>query len=274
MKKTDTVAKTYSYLWNKEKESRILPDSHHYDKLQEIVPFSIVEGNLGIDAGCGNGYDLRLMALKYPDVKFVGLDVSDGIYNARKNCEGLRNVYFVKGSLLDMPFKGKVFDFAYSFGVIHHTSEPSRCIVELERVLSEKSVLTVYLYEEHNDNPVKYYPLILIRFIRRLSARLPKRLLYFLCVLLSPFIFITFSIPAKILSFFKRTKRFSDKIPFNFAKGPFSVVGDLYDRFGAPIEHRYSREGVMNLFNEAAFKDVQVVKLQDTAGWVGWGRSS
>ncbi|OGW75342.1 MAG: hypothetical protein A2Z72_08445 [Omnitrophica bacterium RBG_13_46_9] len=272
MSKTDETARTYSYLWGKERERGVLPESHHYNKLQEVVPFPIVSGTSGIDAGCGNGYDLRLMALKYPDVNFVGLDISDGIYNAKKNCEGIDNIQFIKGSLLNLPFKDGVFDFAYSFGAIHHTPKPERSFIELGRVLNKGSAFIAYLYEKHEDNPLKRFPLMVVWFLRLFSTKIPKKILYVLCMLLSPLVYLLFSVPAKVLALSERTKRFSGKMPFNFARGPFSLTGDLYDRFGAPIEYRYSRKEVIDLFDNASFKDIQVTKLKDTAGWVGWGK--
>ena len=273
MKKTDTVAKTYSYLWDKEKKGNILPDSHHYNKLQGVVPFSIVSGFRGIDAGCGNGYDLRLMALKYPNVNFIGVDISNGIFNAKENCRGLKNVHFVKGSLLNLPFKSRVFDFAYSFGAIHHTPNPRACFSELRNALNKESYLTVYLYEKHENSPTKYLSLMVVKAIRFISAKMPKNILYAFCILFSPIIFLLFSLPAKIFRLSKKTEKFADKIPFNFAKDPFSLARDLYDRFGAPIEHRYSRQEMIDLFKNASFKNIDVTKLKDTAGWVAWGKS-
>ena len=271
MKKVTETAKTYSFLWNKERTGGRRPDSHHCDKMQGVVPFSIVSGKLGVEGGCGNGYDLRIAALRYPDTDFIGIDISDGIYNAKKNCEGLANIRFVKASLTDLPFKQGIFNFAYSYGVIHHTPAPERCFEEFGRILDVGSRLTVYLYEKHEDNPLKRYLLIPVTFIRLITSRLPKKLLYVLCLLSAPLIFLVFSVPARALSIFKATKWISDKIPFNFATGPFSLTGDLYDRFGAPIEYRYNKEEMKDFFNKASFKDINVTKLKDIAGWVAWG---
>jgi ubiquinone/menaquinone biosynthesis C-methylase UbiE len=274
MQKTDKTAKTYGYLWKKETESNILPDSHHYDRLQGVVPISIVEGMRGIDAGCGNGYDLRLMASQHPGVTFVGLDVSDGIYGARKNCEGLPNVYFVKASLLALPFKEDSFDCAYSYGVIHHTPRPDRCFRELGRILRTNAPCTVSLYEKHEENPMKHAAVSFVSLVRALTVRMPKRLLYAMCLILSPVVFILFTVPARLFGLFKKTHPVSEAIPFNFAKTPFSLVGDLYDRFGAPIEHRFSKDEILRLFGDASFREAGTTKLKDTAGWIGWGRAS
>ena len=274
MRKNFDTEKTYGFLWNKEKSDKRLPETHHYDKLQEVTPFNIVSGKRGIEAGCGNGYDLRILAIRYPKVDFFGIDISDGIRNAKEICKGLKNVYLVKASITHLPFKKEVFDFAYSYGVIHHTTSPFGCFAELNNVLKEDSKLTVYLYEKHEKNPAKYYMLIFVKLVRVFSSRLPKKILYGICFILSPFVFVLFSLPSKLLSLFSSTKPFSDKIPFNFAKGPFSLTGDLYDRFGAPIEHRYSKKETENLFEEAHFGHTSITRAKNIAGWVAWGKKT
>jgi len=273
MQKIRATEKTYSFLWNKEKQEGRLPEKHHYNKLQEVVPFSIVQGSIGIDAGCGNGYDLRIMAKKHPAIHFIGVDISDGIFNARRACNGLSNVSFVKASLLSLPFKEKIFDFAYSFGAIHHTPDPQGCFMELSRALNLNSKLIVYLYEKHEKNLFKRCVLALVRPVRLVTTRMPKKLLFILCAFLSPIVFILFSVPARVFGLFKATKKISDNVPFNFAGGPFSLTGDLYDRFGAPIEHRYSLQEVRSIFEKSKFYDIEVTKISDTAGWVAWGRT-
>lgn len=270
-KKSAQTQNIYSFLWNKERKSGRLPASHHYDKLEGVAPFSIVRGKLGLEGGCGNGYDLRILASKYPDVDFVGVDISDGIYNAKNNCEGLKNVFLIKASLTELPFKRGVFDFAYSYGVIHHTPSPRNCFNELQRMLSAGSKLIVYLYEKHEDRPFKRCALVLVKLIRLISTKLPKKLLYVLCAFFSPFVYILFSLPAKFFSRFSATKKIGEGIPFNFATGPFSLTRDLYDRFGAPIEYRYNERETRDLFEKALFRDIGTAKIKDTAGWVAWG---
>ena len=100
---------------------------------------------------------------------------------------------------------------------------------------------------------------------------MPKGVLYALSWVLSPFVFLTFTVPSKIMNKFTATKAIASKMPFNFGTGPFSLRGDLYDRFGAPIEHRFSRDAMGELFAECGFSNVHITRLADTAGWVGWG---
>ena len=70
---------------------------------------------------------------------------------------------------------------------------------------------------------------------------------------------------------FKLTRRIAENTPFNFGTGPFSLRGDIYDRFGAPVEYRFSRQAVLDMFGECGFSNARVTRLYNTAGWVAWG---
>jgi len=77
---------------------------------------------------------------------------------------------------------------------------------------------------------------------------------------------------SKILRKVKFTKKISEEMPFNFGDSPFSLAGDLYDRFGAPVEQRFSRKEVNNMFEKCGFSGINITRLIATAGWVTWGR--
>ena len=264
IKETD---KTYSLLWNEEG----LPDCH-YEKMQEVIPEKIVTGKIGLEVGCGSGVDVKAMAEKYPDTEIVTFDISDGVYTASRLTKRLANVHVLRASALKLPFRNKVFDFCYSFGVIHHTPDPNKCFSEISKVLKNDGKAFFYLYDDHSDNVWKKYPLKVVTVIRKVSSKLDKRILYFISIAASPFVFMLFTIPAKVLRYFPATKRLSDYIPFNFGNGPFSLWGDIYDRFGAPIEFRFNKKTLGALLEKNGFSDIQFTKLKTSAGIVSWSK--
>ena len=98
---------------------------------------SWLDGKSILDAGCGNGrYSYALSKLGAKDV--VGIDMSEtNLEDANKRLserkrEGLS---FVCGSVLDMPFENESFDFVFSNGVLHHTTDLKQGLRELLRVL-------------------------------------------------------------------------------------------------------------------------------------------
>lgn len=270
MQSIKETEKTYSVLWKK--SGADLPvERWHFDAMQRVIREPIVRGNIGIEVGSGCGYDTHIMASRNKNTVIVSMDISDGIYKTKEYTKNLKNVFAVKGSALAIPVKGSIFDFAYSFGVLHHTPDPRKGLEEIARVLRKGCPAFLYLYEDHDENLIKYLAVSVLRFVRFFTTRIPKKLLYLLSWLFSPFVFFTFSVPSKFLRLFGPTKTLASKIPFNFGTTPLSLQGSIYDRFGAPIEYRFGRNETRRMFEEYGFYNITVTRLVDTAGWVVWG---
>jgi len=269
----DNIVKTkknYSFLWTR--DSDILPQNRwHFNSMQEVINESIVRGITGIDVGSGCGYDTYIMAKNNPSVRIVSLDLSDGVYSCKGLTSAFRNVMIIKSSVLDTPIKDDIFDFAYCYGVLHHTSDPTRGLREIRRILKKDAPVFLYLYEDHSDNAIKYFGVKIVTLIRKITIRIPTRLLYFISCLVSPFIVLVFSYPAKLFRRFKLTYGLYEKMPFNFGNGLFSLRGDIFDRLGTPIEHRFSKKEVVIMLSSCGFYNVSITKLKDTAGLVVWG---
>lgn len=267
---TERTSKIYGYLWTSDR-SKGPPERYHYHRMQEVIPNQIVQGQKGIDLGCGNGYDIYAMAKLNPDVKFFGIDVSDGIFVARRIIKDLDNIFLVAASAEALPFKDGCLDFGYSYGVLHHLPNPEVGFSELTRIIRENGGVFLYLYEDHRTNSFKSMALKGVNFIRRYTTRLSPESLYLLCLLLSPLVIVVFTWPSRMLARFKFTKGLANRIPFNFGKGLFSVRADLFDRFGAPVEHRFNEKQIRELFSSYGYSKVSLAKMKDVAGWVAWG---
>lgn len=266
IKKTEDV---YGFLWRglENKSS----GKWHYNNMQEAIKEPIVRGEKGVDIGSGCGYDTFIMAKKNPSVKIFSLEISDGVFAIKKLTRGLNNVWVIKGSALNIPLADNALDFAYSFGVLHHTPDPESAVREIFRVVKKSAPVYLYLYEDHSENRVKCTFLKIIKLLRIITVRLPEKFLYSLSFLASPFVIILFTLPSMFLKKFRITQPLSERIPFNFGRSLFSLTGDLYDRFGAPIEHRFSRKEIFDLLNRNGFANISVTRMRSAAGWVTWG---
>lgn len=263
----EKTKKTYGFLWTR-REDKTVPPRWHFNEMQELFRESIVRGSRGLEIGTGRGYDTSIMARSNPRAHIVGIEISDGVYEAGRLAAAIPNASFVKASALELPLKDKSFDFAYSFGVLHHTPSPVKALQEICRVIKNGAPVFLYLYEDHSENKVKYYCVKVTNLLRKITTRLSPRILYGLCVIISPFIIILFSYPARLLRQCNATKSVADKMPFNFGTHLFSVAPDLYDRLSVPIELRFSRKEISDLFEKNGFRDVEIKRFEAKAGWV------
>ena len=142
------------------------------------------------------------------------------------------------------------------------------------RVLKPEARFFLYLYEDHRDYFIKYYPLKLVSFLRRMSTQLTPKHLELLSTILSPLIVLFFSWPSRMLNKIPMTRKLARKIPFNFGTGLFSLRGDLYDRFAAPYEHRFHKQQLIDIFTKLHCKDLFFSKLEKNAGWVVSGQKN
>ena len=99
-----------------------------------------------LDAGCGSGrYSQALKTLGSAMV--TGVDISpNSVEFAERRNRHPDTVKYVTGSVLDLPFDDDSFEFGFSNGVLHHTTDTLKGLSELSRVLQKGSYCWLYLY--------------------------------------------------------------------------------------------------------------------------------
>ncbi|ANE33464.1 SAM-dependent methyltransferase [Campylobacter hyointestinalis subsp. lawsonii CCUG 27631] len=86
------------------------------------------------DAGCGLGYKAKWFADLSPKSIVIGMDFSDASRIAAKNYKDIKNLYFIKGDIADIPFKDASIDYVSCDQVIMHTQVPENTFKELVRI--------------------------------------------------------------------------------------------------------------------------------------------
>lgn len=75
--------------------------------MQEVIPEKIVRGSLGLEIGCGGGWDTHIMAKGNPSIKFISMDISDGVYLATEVNQNLKKCLYYKGVCYSNSLKGQ-----------------------------------------------------------------------------------------------------------------------------------------------------------------------
>jgi SAM-dependent methyltransferase len=136
-------------------------------------------GKKVLEAGCGMGKYVRVIASQSAEL-VVGLDASDSVERACEITRSLPNVLIVQGDIFHPPLRG-AFDFAYSVGVLHHTSAPRQAFLSVAGLVRPGGEMAVWLYPHARDA----LPLLLEiwheRLVRPLTSHLPHERLERLC---------------------------------------------------------------------------------------------
>lgn len=256
-----STARYFGYMWG-EQAARVAPPQqvspYHLHAMHEALAAPPLEG-LILDAGCGEGIDLAMVALS-PDCEVIGVELSSGgVATSLARTEGLARAHVVQGNLLRLPLASEIFDAAYSYGVVHHTPDPAGAIREIARTMKPGATLLYYVYEDFSDRSWLWrLALALANSVRVITTRLPPPVLMRACRMLSPVVYVLLTLPA-------RRFRWARRFPYRHGTTPTSMSGDLYDRLSAPIEKRYSKEGAASL---ASSSGLRVVRVAQQRGWM------
>jgi SAM-dependent methyltransferase len=257
---TDTAA-YFGYMWGEQADKvapPTTPTPYHLAAMQEALGAPPFDG-LILDAGCGEGIDLAMVALD-PRCEAIGVELSDGgVATSVARTRGLERAHVVQGDLLKIPLADDTFDGAYSYGVVHHTPDPPRAVREIARTLKPGAPLLLYVYEDFSDRSLAWrVALALANSVRVVTTRLPPALLMRICRMLSPVVYVLLTLPS-------RHFRWARRFPYRHGTTPWSMSGDLYDRLSAPIEKRYSRDGAADLAGAAG---LHVERVASQRGWM------
>ena len=196
-----------------------------------------------LDAGCGSGrWSYALASL---GAKVVAVDFSDAaVEETRRVTDGVGEVDVIQSSLFTLPFRPEQFDFAVSWGVLHHTPNTARAFHTIAPLVRPAGRLHVMIYERRS--PIKVVGTELLRMILR---RLPAETRYRFCEKLI--------IKNRLL--FHLLRGLVACIPSADLNGDLEAETaqfGLYDWYSPLYNHLHSVTEVRGWFHHAGFEDI------------------
>ena len=215
-----------------------------------------------LDAGCGEGIDLASVVLSDP-CRAVGVEISDGgVAASAARIAGSAGARVIQGDVLALPFAAASFDGAYSYGVVHHTIDPDAAVREIARTVKSGGTMLFYVYEDFSTRGVAWRATLgAINVVRQFISGMSPVNIRRLCSLMAPAVYLTCTLPSRVFP--------SVRFPYPASQNPTirSLVPDLYDRFAAPIERRYSEIAARRLAEQAG---CAVRASAYVRGWAVW----
>lgn len=223
----------------------------------DIVSEKMLNNNsLVLDIGTGSGRWAKYVS---PRAKFIeAIDPGDAVFSAIHFLKPCSNIRITQASVSDIPFADHSFDFIFSLGVFHHLPDTEAALASAVKKLKPGGYFLIYLYYSLDNRGIAY------RLLFRLSAllRMPVSLLPSvfkkkICDLIALFVYLPLVTIVRIM---KKVfgGHFWKKLPLSYyADKTFWVMrNDALDRFGTPLEKRFSKKEIKNMMEKAGLKEI------------------
>jgi len=180
-------AASFGFQWNRHPRTQYdrgsMGVSESFLRSIGLTP-ELVAGKTVLDAGCGSG--------RYSDVlerwgaRVIALDLSIAVDACQANL-GTRAVTVLQADLMRPPLEPQSVDVAVSVGVLHHTPDAAEAFRQVARLVKPGGSMWVWFYEAYGDHSLRMQ---LSMLYRRVTSRMPARLLYVLCHLSVPWYYL------------------------------------------------------------------------------------
>jgi SAM-dependent methyltransferase len=152
----------------------------HHDELYkdqflkwiEPVEPAFFSGKVILEGGCGKGRHTELAA-KWGARAIIGVDLSEAVESAFATVRDLENTHIVQADIYQLPFP-RVFDYAFSVGVLHHLPDPRKGFKSLASKVKPGGSLSAWVYGAENNEWITRY---VSPVRRKLTSRLNPRVL-------------------------------------------------------------------------------------------------
>ena len=193
------------------------------------------------------------------------MDISEAVGAAYNNLKRFENVHVIQGDIYNPPLK-PLFHMVYCIGVIQHLPEPGRGFSSLAELMKPGGRFFVWVYGKR----VGVYRTI--DLLRKITTRLPMRVLYPLTFILNIVSHIFFSWPFKILRSTPGCKKLAGLWPFTrYADLPLRAgQADWFDRLSVPSTVYFSKENVEDWYDQARLMSAKIMS-RDGIGWCALG---
>jgi SAM-dependent methyltransferase/uncharacterized protein YbaR (Trm112 family) len=260
----ERTAQGFGYQWN-EFSTMLDYYKENFEHYFEGFPADFFKGKLVLDAGCGMGRHSYYAAVS--GARVIGMDLSSAVDAAYHNNRVHENSHFLQGDVYNIPLKEESFDLVYSLGVMHYLPDPEEGFRQLLRFVKLGGRVHIYVYHKLEQRPVSHKLLLaLVTQVRRITPKIPYPMLKRICLAWAAMFYLGLILPARVMKKIPGLGPLANRIPLHrYSDSPFSsIYKDTFDRFSPPLEHRFSRQEIVQLFRKHGLTDISAL------GGSGW----
>lgn len=252
-----TVA-SFSDEWSRFDQSALSQDelSHLFDCYFRIFPWRAIPADaVGFDMGCGSGRWAKLVAPRVGSLTCIDAS-AEALAVAREALASDDNVRFIHASVDDVALANGSQDFGYSLGVLHHLPDTESALRACVELLKPGAPFLLYLYYRFDNRPLWFR--VLWRsseMLRQVVCRLPPRAKNLVTDALALIVYLPLARSAGLCRWLGVETR---NFPLQFYSDAsfYTMRTDSRDRFGTPIERRFTRHEIRAMMERSGCCDI------------------
>ena len=246
---SDAYTESFSFEWNLHRKTQLdsatSRESEDTFRVKTGLSPEEVAGRLVLDVGCGMGRFADVISRWGGDV--IGIDLSRAVEAAQANLSGRENVRILQADLFCLPFRPGTFDIVYSLGVLHHTPNCEKAFRQIVPLVRPGGRLCVWVYGPTGPG------VRVSQLYRRVTVRMPRRLLYLLCHLAVPWYYVC-RLP--LIGPLLRTL-----LPIRLHPNPDWRVLDTFDWYSPMYQSLHTFPEVYRWFTSERFTDIHLLEF-------------
>ena len=223
-----------------------------------------------LEGGCGKGRHTTLAA-QWGAKEVVGIDLGDGVETAFAMTREMPNAHIIQCDIYRLPLK-RVFDYAFSVGVLHHTPEPKKAFLSLAGKVKKGGHISAWVYGAENNEWITNY----VDPVRNgFTSQISQPLLYQLSKLPTLSVFLTTKFVYRPLNAI--SKPIANKLFYNEYLNHLGTFGwreqhnIVFDHLVAPTAFYISKDDFASWWQEIKASDVSIIWHNENS-WCGFGR--
>jgi SAM-dependent methyltransferase len=254
---SDTV-KSFGDEWSRFDQSKLsnVEAQIIFDEYFAIFPWNKLPKNaIGFDMGCGSGRWAKLVAPRVGHLHCI--DPSSALEVAKSTLSSETNVTFHCAYVDDCTLPPCSQDFGYALGVLHHVPNTASAIQACVDMLKPGAPFQVYLYYAFDNRSLLFKLTWRCSDMLRLAVcKLPSTLKHIITDILAALIYYPL---ARFSRLAERLGLSVVSIPLSYYRSHsfYTMRTDSRDRFGTPLEQRFTRKEITEMMCAAGLRDVR-----------------
>jgi SAM-dependent methyltransferase len=223
----------------------------------DLLPADI-SNFIALDIGCGSGRWAAYLAKRLSFIEAI--DPSSAVFAAKKLLlnKNYQNVRVTHASVDAIPFPDESFDLVYTLGVLHHVPDTEGAVKQCYAKVKRGGYFLLYLYYNLENRGLFFKGLFnLSTFVRKKVSSLKQKPKQMICNAIAAFVYWPLAKLTFVANIF--SEKLASQIPLSYyRKTSFFVMrNDALDRFGTPLEKRFSKKQITDMLEVAGFVNIQ-----------------